>query len=81
VPTSVKADQATWHEKNPLRKWRHKQGMSIMATASQLRVSMTIVQLWENGVHVPSPENMAKIAALVGPTVERNWKSWIKARP
>lgn len=77
----IKVDQETWHEKNPLRKWRHKNKMSIMATASQLRVSMTIVQLWENGVHVPSPENMDKIKVLVGPTVERNWKTWIKARP
>jgi DNA-binding transcriptional regulator YiaG len=81
VSTTVKAEQLAWHEKNPLRKWRRENDMPIMATASQLRVSMTIVQLWENGVHVPSPENMAKIVGLIGPTAERRWKTWLKARP
>lgn len=70
-----------WVDRNPLRAWRRKNGVAIMDAASQMGVSMTIIQLWEKGVHVPSADNFDRLEALVGSTVARDWSKWFNAKP
>jgi len=42
---------------------------------------MTIIQLWEKGVHVPSDENMTNIGELCGPGAVGAWARWWNNKP
>lgn len=71
-----------WMEANPLRVWRHESGTSILATASKIKASMTSVQMWERGVHVPGAGHMANIAAVMNdPEVHGKWTQWKNRQP
>lgn len=70
-----------WVNENPLRVWRQHGEVSIMETASRLGVSMTLIQLWERGVHVPSEMNMTKLISLLGPGTVERWSEWYNRRP
>ena len=70
-----------WIEHNPLRVWRKENRVAIMDAASRLGVSMTIIQLWEKGVHIPSDENLTRLEALVGDRTVQDWSDWYNAKP
>lgn len=72
---------AEWMEENPLRRWRYENGCGVMETAARLGVSMTVIQLWERGVHVPRAYNLERIANLVGEGTIEAWNDWIERRP
>lgn len=80
APTTATSYDA-WVESNPLRTWRKAHDWSIMRLASQLRVSMTIIQLWEKGVHLPSDANIAAIERLCGAETVARWAAWWNERP
>ena len=70
-----------WMNGCPLRLWREEQDVTIMHAASLLGVSMTLIQLWERGVHLPNPDNMRKLETLVGPGTPGRWADWINNKP
>lgn len=73
-----------WVDANPLRKWMRTNHVAIMDAASRMGVSISIIQLWSRGAHTPSPESMAKIAALTETdpkALSRSWKTWLGKRP
>lgn len=70
-----------WVNECPLRVWRIDNEVPIMQAASNLGVSMTLIQLWERGVHVPSGDNMRKLVDLLGPTTGKRWAQWMNNRP
>lgn len=83
VITNPKAYE-DWTQSNPLRKWMRDNHVSIMDAAARMEVSISIIQLWSKGVHVPDEESMIKISALmdVDPkTVRRLWRVWMSKRP
>lgn len=79
--TKPKTPWETWWNANPLRAWRKANGVAIMDAASSMGVSMTIVQLWEKGVHIPSDANFDRIDALVGRSTAKKWSDWYNAKP
>lgn len=75
-----------WVNENPLRRWRtdQKPKVSMMDAAAKVGVSMMSVQLWENGGMTPAPENMHRIAEIIGTSVDRlteAWQGWRDGRP
>ena len=53
---------------HPLKVWRINKGLSQMAMARSLKVSLVTIQFWETGLSMPSPENMTKLHRLTGIT-------------
>jgi len=82
-PTKALSPQhADWMKKNPLRQWRRRNGMSMLALAPMLRVSMLAVQLWENGTNRPNADNMEKLKrALNDENLPSTWDAWFRERP
>lgn len=70
-----------WVNRNPLRQWRKERRVSIMQAASQLGASMTIVQLWERGVHIPGDDFMVKLEVMVGRGCSAHWNEWYNNKP
>lgn len=73
-----------WRERNPLRRWRRREGMSIAGTAGYLGVSFSAIQQWEAGSGIPGPENMQRIAealCLTHTSLIEEWKEWHRSRP
>lgn len=83
VPQAHRKAFRTWREECPLRKWRksHEPPITIVDAASMLGVSMTLIQLWEKGVHYPSPENMTKLVSILGAKTPGVWASWLNQKP
>lgn len=81
MAATTKDDFQVWVDQNPLRVWRAETGWSIMRTATTLGVSMTIIQLWEKGVHVPSEDNLARLQRLMGDSAIRDWSNWYSSKP
>lgn len=74
--------------RNPLRKWRVANGMTLADAALQLNVAMYTVQSWERGRFKPREESMASICSLVGTGTARSrnrlaqaWSKWWDERP
>ena len=71
-----------WMESNPLRAWRKTTGTPILQAASRIAASMTSIQLWERGVHVPSADHMASLARLTGvEDLASQWDAWHARKP
>ena len=70
-----------WMNDCPLRHWRDENDVTIMHAASVLGVSMTLIQLWERGVHLPNPDNMRKLETLIGPGTAHRWADWNNDKP
>jgi DNA-binding XRE family transcriptional regulator len=80
-PTAVKRKErrAEWIETNPLRVWRHKQGLAMMDVASMLGVAFSGVQSHEQGGYKPSEPTMKKYAAMMHQSydsLDRAWDAW-----
>lgn len=56
--------------KEHLLRLRQRQGLSQQALAQQIGVSRQTVSNWENGVSVPSSENLIGLSRVYGITVE-----------
>lgn len=79
-------DRKTWNQwidQCPIRRYRQDQDppMSVMMAATFFGVSMTLIQLWERGVHVPSEQNMRKLVDVLGPDTPKQWADWYNRRP
>jgi len=74
-----------FRDQGPLRKWRKAEGLSLKFVSSEvLNVSMTMIQLYERGVH-PVPENkypaLADAMGVSEATVRRRFSAWSKLDP
>lgn len=82
--TDTKAARTAWIERNPLRRWRHRNEFSLMDAAAILQVGFTTVQLWESGAREPGDDNMEKIAVQLqtdADRVRRSWRRWRAQQP
>lgn len=78
-PTAVKRKERrkAWIETNPLRMWRHSQGMAMMDVSSMLDVAFSSVQQHEQGGYVPNEDTMAKYAAALGMSPAKLTEAWL----
>lgn len=83
--TNTMSDKRVWKdwiEDNPLRTFRKEREITVMEAATRLHISLSMIQMWERGVHFPSPENMAKIVAFTeDPEIEQRWVTWKNSQP
>lgn len=73
-----------WVNRNPLRAWRFAQQpkrLSILEAASRLGVGMSMIQMYERGVHKPGPKTADQIAAALGADWSDRWDAWLASRP
>ena len=73
-----------WTTDNPLRRWRHRERLSMMDASALLNVAMSSVQHWEQGAHMPNDESLDRLAVAmkVKPaTLRRSWREWYNRRP
>jgi DNA-binding transcriptional regulator YiaG len=83
APT-LKERLTDWIELNPLRKWRHRQELSMMDASALLGCGMSSVQHWEQGAYYPSDDSIDKLAGAMqvqGDTLARSWKQWYAKKP
>jgi transcriptional regulator with XRE-family HTH domain len=74
--------QKEWIEKNPLREFRARNGMTVIAIASLLGVSSSGYQKWETGAGRPSEDNVLKLIDLTGDSeIEQKFVAWFEAAP
>jgi transcriptional regulator with XRE-family HTH domain len=82
--TTFKDDLQQWVEKNPLRVWRKKQGLSASDAALALDLNYSSFQPWERGSYRPMEESMQKMADAMGiklSTLDKKWSDWYAKRP
>jgi DNA-binding transcriptional regulator YiaG len=82
LSTSFRERHTAWVEANPLRDWRLRQTpkVTILEAASMLGVGMSMVQMYERGVHKPT-EDRTNIAAVLGTDWSKTWDRWLAAKP
>jgi transcriptional regulator with XRE-family HTH domain len=79
-----RAATQAWIDRNPLRAWRLAQQpkrLGILDTASRLGVGMSMIQMYERGVHKPGPKTAERLASLLGPDWSDRWDAWLASRP
>jgi transcriptional regulator with XRE-family HTH domain len=80
--TGMKDRALEWVEENPLRRWRKREGMSMMRAAAMIGVGMSTVQLWEQGAHLPKTyDAIADVLGVKPTTLARAWREWYNDRP
>lgn len=74
---------AAWVEQNPIRVWRHSRDphVPLHEAASRLGVGMSMIQMYERGVHRPGPSRKAQFAAVLGESWASDWDTWLKNKP
>lgn len=73
-----------WIERNPLRLWRNAQQpkrLSILEAAELLGVGMSMIQMYERGVHKPGAKSEAAFATYLGSDWSKRWDKWLAERP
>jgi transcriptional regulator with XRE-family HTH domain len=83
VSDAARAARAAWTERNPLRAWRlrHKPKLTILEAAGELGVGMSMVQMYEKGVHKPGPSKDEVLTRLLGSDWSEKWDAWLAKRP
>ena len=75
------ASRETWVEANPLRKWRTRNGASMMAAAAMIGCSTSSIQKWEYGAADPTDASYDLITAATGIDMRDAWKRWKRRQP
>jgi transcriptional regulator with XRE-family HTH domain len=72
-----------WIETNPLRAWRLSQDpkVTILEAAELLGVGMSMVQMYERGVHKPGSKATDGFATYLGADWSERWDAWLAERP
>ncbi len=66
-------------KENPLRKWRHQQGLTEPDVAETLGVTRAAINNWEHGRAYPRPRFFSAIADMMGMrlgTLTEKWAEW-----
>lgn len=53
---------------HPLKTWRNSKGLSQMAAAKAMKVSLTTWKTWEESAGLPNEERMARLHKITGVT-------------
>ncbi|PJF28481.1 MAG: hypothetical protein CUN53_00070 [Phototrophicales bacterium] len=73
---------SAWRERNPLRAWRLAHDVTLMRLAGEAQVSISTLQLWENGARTPRPAQFETLARITGEShLAGAWRRWIHDRP
>jgi hypothetical protein len=79
-----------WVERNPLRIWRHKWGLSYQGVKDQFSKegipapSRATIYAWEVGDAVPHEDNFLGVARIMGVdhhALAGEWYKWLQERP
>lgn len=73
-----------WVDQNPLRRWRFShqpRQLPILEAAQRFGVGMSMIQMWERGVHRPGPTKMKVLAHHLGDSVDVVWDEWLASKP
>lgn len=87
-PTQISQDDRDavkeWVDRNPLRAWRLGQQpkrLSILEAAQRIGVGMSMVQMYERGVHKPGPRKSEVLSRYLGSDWSDQWDAWLASRP
>lgn len=80
-PLAVRRQE--WVNQNPLRAWRLEQEPQITLhdTAARIGVGMSMLQMYERGVHKPGPKAADGLAELLGADWSDRWDRWLASQP
>ena len=68
---------APWRERNPLRRWRLAENVTVADTALMLGVSTNTTTKWERGGGTPAPMRMVRLARVTGNKhIAQEWHAW-----
>ena len=81
ITEESRAATTSWIDQNPLRAWRREQKATILETAGRLGVGMSMVQMYERGVHKPGADRAAAFEKLLGSDWSERWDRWLASRP
>lgn len=83
VTEADRDERQAWVDENPLRAWRHAQPkrVSILEAAERIGVGMSMVQMYERGVHKPGQKSADRLAKLLGDDWSKRWDVWLANRP
>lgn len=72
-----------WVQRNPIRAWRysHTPRLSLLDAADRIGVGMSMIQMYERGVHRPTGARADNLAALIGDDWAQQWDQWLAAKP
>lgn len=75
--------QKAWVDRNPIRAWRFAQDprLTILEAAELLGVGMSMIQMYERGVHKPGARSAEACATYLGEDWSARWDRWLKSRP
>jgi transcriptional regulator with XRE-family HTH domain len=81
---ATKTTRREWREQGPLRTWRAQQGMTLHEAAHYFGVSISTIQVLENGVQMPSDGIAHKLAIGMRTSpaaVRQRFARWMNTRP
>lgn len=83
VSAASRAARKDWVDQNPIRAWRlsHTPKLSILEAAERIGVGMSMVQMYERGVHKPGPDRNDALTELLGKDWSKRWDKWIATKP
>lgn len=83
ISDASRAARKDWIDQNPIRAWRlaHTPPLTILEAASRIGVGMSMVQMYERGVHKPGPDRDAALTELLGRDWSKRWDKWAAAQP
>lgn len=82
VKKKGKSDFKQWIDKNPLRKWREGEEVTLNEAAARLERSIVSLRNWETGVTTPSDDGFDVLERVMGKKhLREEWTSWSTSRP
>lgn len=71
-----------WLSSNPLRQWRLNKNLFLKDVGAALNVGYHSVFRWENGMSVPSDEQMTALVKLTkDKDLQKKFQAWRDSRP
>lgn len=83
ISPESRAARAAWVDQNPIRAWRlaHTPKLTILDAADRIGVGMSMIQMYEKGVHKPGPDRNDTLVELLGKDWSKKWDKWVEAKP
>jgi DNA-binding transcriptional regulator YiaG len=77
-----KGEWEAWIDKNPLRKWRSAEEMTMAEAAVRIGKSLVTLRNWETGATIPTDDSMETLKKVTSnKKLEEEWTSWSTSRP
>lgn len=83
VTAESRSARKDWIDRNPLRAWRlaHDPKISILEAAERVGVGMSMIQMYERGVHKPGASKDDTLTKLLGADWSSRWDKWLASKP